>query len=206
MSQLAFYFDAASCSGCKTCQVACKDKHNLPMGIRWRRVYEICGGDWKQEGKIWMQNIHSFHVSLACNHCREPICLEVCPNRAITKNSRGIVEIDPLRCMGCRYCEMSCPYGALQYDKESRLMTKGNLCLDYLEMGQLPSCVAACPMRALDIGELEELRAKYPDAIDNIFPLPASHHTLPSVLVKAHPHALTKEGPGLQINNTEEVR
>jgi len=42
----AFTFDASSCSGCKACQAACKDKNNLPTGVLWRRVFEVSGGAW----------------------------------------------------------------------------------------------------------------------------------------------------------------
>ncbi len=51
--QLAFYVDIASCTGCKACQIACKDKNNLPSGVRWRRVFQYSGGDWvNQDGQI----------------------------------------------------------------------------------------------------------------------------------------------------------
>ena len=53
----AFTFDASACTGCKTCQVACKDKNNLPTGVLWRRVYEISGGDWAQRGSAWQNSV-----------------------------------------------------------------------------------------------------------------------------------------------------
>ncbi|MBM3420212.1 MAG: 4Fe-4S ferredoxin, partial [Bacteroidetes bacterium] len=46
MKRPAFYFDSTACSGCKACQVACKDKNDLSPGLTWRRIYEIEGGDW----------------------------------------------------------------------------------------------------------------------------------------------------------------
>lgn len=72
--QYAFYFDSSSCSGYKACQIACKDKHGLRVGILWRRVYEVTGGGWEQRGAAWIHDVFAYNVSLACNHCQRPIC------------------------------------------------------------------------------------------------------------------------------------
>ncbi len=204
MKQLAFYFDASSCSGCKTCQVACKDKHDSPMAVRWRRVYEVSGGEWIASGPAWIPNIYSYHMSMACNHCEEPICLTSCPNKAIVKDERGIVLINYDRCMGCKYCEWTCPYGALQFDKEKKVMTKCTFCADYLEEGKPPACVAACPMRVLDFGELKDLEAMHGKSKE-IFPLPEAHHTKPALVMKPHRDSRKAGNRELQIANKEEV-
>jgi anaerobic dimethyl sulfoxide reductase subunit B (iron-sulfur subunit) len=67
--QYAFYFDSSACSGCKACQVACKDKHNLEVGRLWRRVYEVSGGGWQRQGQAWTTSAFAYNLSLACNHC-----------------------------------------------------------------------------------------------------------------------------------------
>ena len=146
--QFAFYFDSASCSGCKTCQAACKDKYNLEVGILWRRIYEITGGDWKKEGHAWRPNLFAYNVSISCNHCEDAICIKNCPTAAMHKRKDGIVHVDESKCIGCRYCEWACPFGAPQYDAERGVMSKCTLCSDYLEEDKLPVCVSACPMRA----------------------------------------------------------
>jgi anaerobic dimethyl sulfoxide reductase subunit B len=203
-SQYAFFFDASACSGCKTCQVACKDKHDSPPGVRWRRVYEVCGGEWKQQGPAWVQNITSYNMSVACNHCEDPICLKSCPNKAITKDERGIVLIDADKCMGCHYCEFTCPYGALQFDKRRKVMTKCTFCHDYLEKGRPPSCVAACPMRALDFGTLDALEQRHGKNRE-VYPFPKETYTSPAVVVKPHPSAARPEAPRPRVVNREEV-
>ena len=205
MSQLGFFFDASACSGCKTCQVACKDKNDSPMGVRWRRVYEVSGGEWVQQGPAWVPEIFSWHVSMACNHCQDPICLKSCPNKAITKNGMGVVLIDAGKCMGCKYCEWTCPYGALQFDNQRKVMTKCNFCIDYLEQGQPPSCMAACPMRVIDFGEMEELKKRH-GSEKEVFPLPRKTFTDPALVVKPHPGVKKAEKHSPQIANIEEVR
>lgn len=201
--QKAFYFDSSKCSGCKTCQIACKDKHNLNNDIKWRKVYEVCGGEWIQEDKAWISNIGAYNISLSCNHCQDPICLSSCPNTAIYKNADGLVLIDESRCMGCQYCEWACPYDALTLNKEKGVMTKCTLCADYLAEGKEPACVAACPMRVLEVGDLDELKQKYGNH-DNIYPLPPEHHTKPSIVIKKHPSA--NEIKNWEIINKEEVK
>lgn len=157
----AFYFNSELCTGCKACMIACIDKHNLNKGVLWRRVLEYSGGEWLPVGDAYEQNVFAYYVSLSCNHCENPVCAEACPTQAMHKDENGIVSVDPDRCVGCRYCEWNCPYGAPQFDPERKKMTKCDFCRDYLEQGLPPSCVAACPCRALDYGEYDELLKRY---------------------------------------------
>lgn len=203
--RLGFFFDAAACSGCKACAMACRDKNNLPSGVRWRRVYEVAGGGWRREGQAWVPELAVYHLSLACNHCEKPLCRDGCPARAIEKRADGIVLIDPGKCLGCRYCEWTCPYGAPQLDEAAGVMTKCDLCLDLIERGETPACVRACPMRALEFGDIEELRARHGLGAD-IHPLPAAVMTEPSLVIQPHRDAArAAEKPGLFVKNREEV-
>lgn len=204
--QLAFYFDASACTGCKASQIACVDKNNLPTDILWRRVFIYGGGGWVQQGNIFTpNNLFTYAVSTACNHCEKPICLEVCPTKAISKRADGIVLIDANRCIGCRYCEWACPYGAPQYNEEIKAMTKCTFCYDLIDQGQNPACVDACVMRALDFGDLEELRQKYGE-LNAIEPLPISNITKPSLVITPHKHSQNSgEGTGKILNLVEEL-
>lgn len=200
----AFYFDASACSGCKACQIACKDKYDLIVGVLWRRVYEVEGGEWVKAGEVWQQDVQVYNVSLACNHCEKPICLEVCPAGAITQRNDGIVLIDPELCIGCEYCAWACPYGAPQYDHVRGVMTKCTFCYDLIDQGKAPACVSACPMRALDYGLKEELEAKY-GAAAAIFPLPRAVLTEPGLVITPHRHAAPANSKEVHIANQEEV-
>jgi anaerobic dimethyl sulfoxide reductase subunit B (iron-sulfur subunit) len=202
--QLAFYFDSSRCSGCKACQMACKDKHDLEVGLIWRRVYEISGGDWEKRGDAWIPHVFTYNLSVACNHCTKPICKDVCPTAAITKRRDGIVLIDRNKCMGCRYCEWACPYGSPQFDKDSGTMTKCHLCFDYIDLGKIPVCVSACPQRALDFGELADLKNKY-SGTDHVHPLPNPALTEPALLIKPHKDAERAKREDAKIANREEI-
>jgi anaerobic dimethyl sulfoxide reductase subunit B (iron-sulfur subunit) len=146
----AFTFDAAACSGCKACQVACKDKNDLPLGVNWRRVYEVSGGSWQHIGDAWVTDVFAYNLSIACNHCVHPKCAGVCPTDAYVQRDDGIVYIDESKCIGCGYCSWACPYAVPQYNPELGHMTKCNFCMDNINAGLPPACVAACPLRVLD--------------------------------------------------------
>ena len=204
--QMAFYFDASACIGCKACQIACKDKNDLPLGVLWRRVFEYGGGDWVEQDGIKVPSLlFSYYLSSACQHCENPVCRDVCPVQAITKRDDGIVILDNEKCIGCRYCEWACPYGAPQYNEEINAMTKCDFCYDLQDQGLNPACVDACVMRCLDYGELDELRQKYGD-LDAIEPLPTGDITQPALVITPHKHAQRSgEGTGRILNLEEEV-
>ncbi len=204
MVAYAFHFDSTACSGCKACQIACKDKHALEVGRLWRRVYEVSGGDWLRVGEAWLPNVFAYNISLACNHCEQPICMEVCPASAIYKRADGIVLIDEEKCLGCRYCAWACPYGALQYHHERGRMTKCTFCVDHIDAGLPPACVAACPLRALDFGDRAELEVRYGTS-DALFPLPENALTDPALSITPHKDARRTGDAAAHLANREEV-
>lgn len=203
-TKLGFYFDQSVCTGCKACQIACKDKHDLPIGVKWRRVVEYTGGSWQEDGDTMVPNVFTYYTSIACNHCEDPICVKVCPTTAMHKREDGTVAVDPDKCVGCRYCEWACPYSAPQYNPELGHMTKCDLCADYRSEGRNPACVEACPSRALDWGPIEELRERYGD-VDAVEPLPDPSITRPHLVITPHRDAQpTGTGTGA-IANPDEI-
>ena len=199
----AFHFDSSSCSGCKACQAACKDKHALPASVLWRRVYEVTGGGWQRQGAAWVSSVFAYNLSIACNHCQQPICVEVCPAGAYTQRGDGVVLLDSQRCIGCRYCTWACPYGAPQYNPAAGRTSKCDFCADLLDAGRPPACVAACPLRALDFGDRDDLTAGYGPA--EVYPLPDPGLTRPALALTPHQSAKSA-GPGSAwVANWEEI-
>lgn len=185
MKLYAFHINSSACSGCKTCQAACKDKNDLKPGINWRRVYDIQGGEWISENGAYISVPFAYNLSLSCFNCENPRCVNACPTKALYENENGLIVIDPDLCMGCRYCEWVCPYGAPQFDPDLKKMTKCNLCEEYIISGKKPSCVTSCPMRALDFGTYGEIAAKY-GTIAQVFPLPDPILTGPGMVITPH--------------------
>lgn len=159
MTQYGFYFDQSRCYGCQACSVACKDWNNIAPGPeKWMAVYE-----WE---KGTFPDMKLFELAFSCGHCEDPACANACPSGAIFKEEKyGAVLIDQDICVGARSCVEACPYGSPRFadDAKGTKMSKCTMCIDRLEKGDLPLCVASCPMRALDFGPMDEMIAKYGD-------------------------------------------
>ncbi|MCC7360709.1 MAG: dimethylsulfoxide reductase subunit B [Anaerolineales bacterium] len=207
MGQLGFYFNSAACTGCKACQVACQDKNDLPQDILWRHVYTYGAGSWlpQANGVMAPNGVFAYALSTACMHCQDAQCTQVCPAGAMVKHDNGLVTINQDACIGCRYCEWACPYGAPQFREDLGVMSKCTGCSDLVASGLKPACVDACVMRALDFGDLEELKAKY-GAINAVEPLPVGGYTQPSIVITPHPAAqLAGQGTGTILMLEEEL-
>jgi len=201
-----FLFDSSYCTGCKACQVACKDKNHLPLGVMWRRVYEITGtGNWQENEGTWTSDVYAYNISMACNHCEYPKCAGVCPTKAYTIHPNGIVILDTQRCTGCGYCSWACPYGAPQYDEQAGTMTKCNFCEDDLAFGKAPACVAACPMRSLDYADLPGIYER-PGFTQQVPPMPEPDSRNPRFFINPHPAVLQARQGDAHIANREEIR
>ena len=203
--QLAFSVNISKCTGCKACQIACKDKNNLPDGVRWRRVFNYEGGEWIQLGdQLIPSSVYAYPVSAACMHCQNPVCLQVCPAAAISKREDGIVLIDQNKCIGCRYCSWACPYGAPQFNEELGVMTKCTMCSDLVDKGERPACVEACPYRAMDFGPLEEIQQKY-GTFSEPAPLPIASITQPAVVYVPNKSTKRSGDTSGHLTNIEEL-
>jgi len=200
--QYGFYIDTKHCTGCKACFVACKDRQDLNSGEKFRKVYEFSSGTWSSEDtNAYSHNVMAFYVSMACNQCDYPACLNVCPVGAYTKREAdGIVVYDASKCISCFGCQQACPYTAPVYDYEAEHMKKCIMCSDETSADGVPNpaCVKACPSRALDFGEIEVLQEKY-GAIDSVATFNAS--TSPNVVYKRHKDSQY----GTVVVNKEEV-
>ena len=142
--QYRFHFDMKKCIGCKCCVVACNEQNGNPAALNWRRVGEIEGGHYPYAQR--------HHLSMGCNHCLEPSCLEGCPVEAYTKDpATGIVLHSADACIGCQYCTWNCSYGVPQYNPERGVVGKCDMCHNRLSDGMAPACAAACPEGAISI-------------------------------------------------------
>jgi anaerobic dimethyl sulfoxide reductase subunit B (iron-sulfur subunit) len=204
MSQYAFLVNSDACSGCKTCQVACSDRHDLPAGLHWRRVYEVTSGGWLKKDGAWQSTVAAYHLSVACHHCAVPVCATSCPSDAIWKRDDGIVLIDASRCTKCRKCETDCPYSAVRWNGDNEPLSKCDACVDDVDAGRRPACVAACPNRALEFGDFDDLKKRH-GAVSRVYPLPDPSLTRPALVIVPHRRAALVEANGAEIANAEEL-
>ncbi len=154
--QYRFHFDMTKCIGCQCCVVACNEQNGNPSDIHWRRVGEIEGGSYPE---TWRS-----YLSMGCNHCLEPTCMEGCPVEAYTKDrATGLVLHSADACIGCQYCTWNCSYGVPQFNAERGVVGKCDMCHGRLAEGREPACVHACPEGAIaiEIVNIAQWRQEY---------------------------------------------
>ncbi len=172
--QHGFHFTADNCIGCHACEAACSEKNDLPPHLSFRSVGYVEGGSYPAYTRL--------NISMACNHCDNPVCLKGCPTRAYTKFAEyGAVLQDPDICFGCGYCTWVCPYNAPQLDPIKGEVSKCNMCVDRLEVGLKPACAAACLGGALDFGIVESTPDNREQIKMNIPGFPAPEITHPNI-------------------------
>ena len=172
--QHGFYFNADNCIGCHACEAACSEKNENPAHIAYRSVGYVEGGSFP--------DFQRMNISMACNHCDDPVCLKGCPTKAYTKHAEyGAVLQDPDTCFGCGYCTWVCPYNAPQLDPVKGQVSKCNMCVDRLEVGLKPSCVSACVGNALDFGVVENIPENRQQADVSIPGFPDPKITQPNI-------------------------
>jgi len=172
--QHGFFFNADNCIACHACESACSEKNDLPPHLAFRSVGFVEGGSYP--------NTQRLNISMACNHCDDPVCLKGCPTRAYTKFAEyGAVLQDPEICFGCGYCTWVCPYNAPQLDPVKGQVSKCNMCVDRLEVGLKPACVSACLGKALDFGVIENIPEGRTQAKTEIPGFPRTDITHPNI-------------------------
>ena len=146
-----FLFDASRCVGCFACVVACKDHNDLQDGAEnWRSVERFEYGTYP--------DIFTISISISCLHCTVPICVEVCPVKAIQRRVEDhLVVVNSDQCIGCKSCLMVCPFGAPKIAKDGK-MHKCDYCLSRRIPDAEPACARVCPFGALHAGPVEELQ------------------------------------------------
>jgi Fe-S-cluster-containing dehydrogenase component len=159
----AVLVDLTQCAGCRMCEFACAEVNGLPEPDYEERTVDDIRRDTSE--KQW-QVVNRFETSAGevyarrqCMHCVEPACAAACLTKALTKTEEGSVVWHSDRCMGCRYCMISCPFDVPKFEYHSAVprIQKCTMCWERLRQGERPACVETCPAEALTFGRRSEL-------------------------------------------------
>lgn len=156
-------YDSTRCVGCQECERVCAKAHELPEPTETVEV-----GKLRKPSETQRSVINSFKTSKGdlfvknqCMHCNEPACTAACLTEAMKKTKEGPVIWRDNKCMGCRYCMVSCPFDTpkFEYNSANPKIQKCDMCYDRIMRGQIPACAEACPGEALTFGTRRELIA-----------------------------------------------
>jgi len=162
----AILFDASKCTGCRACQVACKNWN--------QRTYTRtdCDGTYENPleltSQCWMRilfnepekrpasddDLYWYFTKYQCMHCTDATCVKVCPSGATKKykvsdsdSEAWLVKTDPKQCIGCNYCVATCPFQACRYDEAEKGIFRCVMCFDRItqDPGAFPAPEQASP-------------------------------------------------------------
>ena len=156
-------YDTTLCIGCKACVAACSEGNDLVPDTA------LSGGLYQQPASLNSQtkNIIKLYqgekewsfVKQQCMHCLDPACVSGCPFQALTKGDKGIVSWNPKQCIGCRYCEIVCPFKIPKWEwqKFNPKIVKCQMCDHLLDKQSQPECTRVCPTGAVTFGRRDML-------------------------------------------------
>jgi Fe-S-cluster-containing dehydrogenase component len=154
-------YDSTLCGACQGCEWVCAEANGLPDPIDEPHTDVVRKTD---ESRRTVVNIYETSrdvvpVKTQCMHCNDPACVAACLTQAMHKTKEGPIIWRENKCMGCRYCMVSCPFDIpkFEYHSANPKIQKCSMCFDKIKEGEVPACVFDCPAEALLFGTRREL-------------------------------------------------
>ena len=173
---IGMLYDATVCIGCKACVSACKQHNEMPPEhTSIERVHDdprdlssktlnIIKLYTNGTPAVKDREIDGYsYIKRHCMHCVDPACVSACPVTALKKNPKnGVVEYNKSACLGCRYCQIACPFNIpkFQWDDPFPQIKKCQFCSHRIEKGGYSACCEFCPTGASIFGKFTDLLAE----------------------------------------------
>lgn len=167
----AMMYDSTKCVGCNACTNACREWNGTAdvTDVRgyYDAPYELNSDTWTMIQLYKEDDENYAFVKRQCMHCIDPGCVSGCPVKALEKTPEGPVVYNPDRCIGCRYCQYTCPFHIPRFEWNERIpeVTKCTFCNDRLAVGDGPRCAEICPTGAMTWGKRGDLLAEAEERI-----------------------------------------
>ncbi len=185
MALMAKLIDITKCTGCRACQVACKQWNQLPAEVEafkgslqthaqcgWQTWTVVKFFERTNDGKFeWLFRKHG------CMHCQDATCISTCPKGAFCRSDVGSVIRDSTVCIGCGQCVKECPYLASEVgiDASGKYARNCRFCWDRVASGLTPACAKTCTTGAIQFGDrtamieaanarVNEIKSRFPAA------------------------------------------
>jgi len=154
-------YDGTRCKGCRGCEYDCAEAHGFPEPKPSKEIPAIRKTDETCNTVVntYKTTKGEVFIKRQCMHCNEPACVAACLTQAMHKTKMGPVTWDGNKCMGCRYCMVSCPFDSpkFEYHSANPKIQKCDMCFDRLKAGESPACAFNCPNEALLYGKRRDL-------------------------------------------------
>jgi Fe-S-cluster-containing dehydrogenase component len=155
--------DTTRCIGCRSCELACTEAHGDPdPDFETEDIFATLRQPTTDQNCVvnrFETDKGEIYVKRQCMHCVQPACASACLTKAMLKTDEGPVVWRENKCMGCRFCMLSCPFNIpkFEYDSAVPRIRKCDMCVERTAKGELPACVAECMGEALMYGRRDEL-------------------------------------------------
>ena len=159
----AILVDTTRCVGCRNCETVCAETNGLPEpDVMDDSVLEAVRKTSETQWSVinrFETDAGEIFVKRQCMHCVQLACASACLTKAMKKTDEGPVIWRENKCMGCRFCMVSCPFDMpkFEYNSANPKIQKCRMCWERLKEGQLPACVENCPAEALTFGKRSEM-------------------------------------------------
>jgi Fe-S-cluster-containing dehydrogenase component len=209
--EFAYALNLTRCIGCRKCVHACVEENNQSRSpeLQYIRVLKMPNGTLDLEKgdhhyeTPTVPEEGSYYMPVQCHQCKKPPCVKVCPVEATWQESDGITVVDYDWCIGCRYCQAACPYGARQFNfvkpsipkekineemsylgnrpRSVGVVEKCHFCIQRTRAGRYPACLEACPTGARKFGNVLDPESEISHILKNkrVFVLKEEVGTLP---------------------------